>query len=466
MSDSSARGERLFGTDGIRGTPGEYPLTDGMIYKIGSSIAKVILCKQKTQENFKVVIGKDTRLSGQRIESLLSEAITRHGVDVLLAGIITTPGLSFLVKESKAHMGIMISASHNQPKDNGIKFFNTEGCKLMQHEEQCIEEIIFGDFRHGDTEFKSAGTGKVLQLEQASERYLKFLKSSAEGISLKGMRIALDCCWGSTSIFAKRLFEELGADICPIHDLPQGENINMGGTMNPHLLRDLVIEDKTDVGFAFDGDGDRATVIDNQGTILDGDYIMAMIAFNRHKNKKLFHNTIVVTVMSNCGLTSALHEKGIKTVVTSVGDKHVLEALQHNNLTIGGEQSGHIIFLDYLPTPDGMLTALQVLKVMQDEKRPLTELSKCMKKFPQILVNVKVSEKKPFKEMPVVQKKLEEYQKQLSDEGRILLRYSGTEKLARVMVEGKSKEQIEFIAQSLADLIRQEIGVAEEEVTK
>ena len=462
MANNASKTDRLFGTDGIRGTPGEYPLTDGMIYKIGSSIAKVILYKRAHEGTPSVVIGKDTRLSGERIETILYDAITKHGVDVLLTGIMTTPGLSFLVRDCHANMGMMISASHNKPSDNGIKFFNANGHKLFPEEERWIEDIIFGTIIHSN-DFTPQRKGSVTELTQVSERYLEFLKSSAQGISLKGMRIAIDCCWGSTSIFAKRLFEQLGAQVCPIHDLPQGEHINMGGTMNPHLLKDIVVEDESDVGFAFDGDGDRATVIDGHGNILDGDYILAIIALHLLKQNKLAHNSIAVTVMSNYGLKAALEENAGKLIITEVGDKHVLEALIKNNLTIGGEQSGHVIFLDYLPTPDGMLTALQVLKVMQEEKRSLAELAHCMTKYPQILINVRVREKKPFDEMLSVCQKLQDYNEQLRGTGRILLRYSGTEALARIMVEGKDKEQIEAIAQSLADLIKEEIGLTEEE---
>lgn len=463
MANNISKTERLFGTDGIRGTPGEYPLTDGMIYKIGSSIAKVILYKRAHEKAPSVVIGKDTRLSGERIETILYDAITKHGVDVLLAGIMTTPGLSFLVKDCHADMGLMISASHNKPSDNGIKLFNAKGYKLFPEEERWIEDIIFGTIIHHSNEFASRPKGSVRELAGATERYLAFLKSSAQGIDLKGMRIAIDCCWGSTSMFAKRLFEQLGAEVRPIHDLPQGENINMGGTMNPQLLKDLVIENKSDAGFAFDGDGDRAMVVDGGGAILDGDYILAMVALHLLKQNKLPHNSVVVTVMSNYGLKAALDAHEVKQITTGVGDKHVLEALVKNNLTIGGEQSGHIIFLDYLPTPDGMLTALQILKVMREDKLPLGELARCMTKYPQILINVRVREKKPFDEILSVHQKLQEYNEQLKGTGRILLRYSGTEALARIMVEGKDKGQIEAIAQSLADAIKEEIGSTEEE---
>lgn len=462
MFENVSPREKLFGTDGIRGIPGRYPLTNDMIYKIGFSIAKAILYKQSKEDIPKVIIGKDTRLSGKHIEGLLSSAILDYGIDVLLADVITTPGLSFLIKDLGANMGIMISASHNKPSDNGIKFFNAKGYKLLPEEERWIEDIIFGHRIDTSDIFSSKRKGKVRILNDTSFRYIKFLKSTVKGLNLERVRVALDCAWGASSLFAKQVFGQLGATIYSIHDLPQGENINIGGSIEPSFLRELVIEEKTDIGFAFDGDGDRVLMIDEKGNILDGDYILAIIAQHLLKQNKLAFNSIVATVMSNYGLKNAMERNGGKVVITQVGDKHVLEALINNNLSIGGEQSGHTIFLDYLPTPDGMLTALQILKVIKETQSPLSELAGCMEKFPQILINVKVKEKKPFSEISSVSKKLQYFNAQLKDEGRILLRYSGTESLARIMVEGKDRQTIESIAESLANLIREEIGCIEE----
>ncbi|MFC1752999.1 phosphoglucosamine mutase [Thermoproteota archaeon] len=466
MADNAHGAERLFGTDGIRGTPGVYPLTDGMIFKIGCSISKVIQYKQQKKENLRVIIGKDTRLSGGRIESLLCDAVVGYGIDVVLVGIMTTPGLSFLVRDLDADMGIMISASHNKASDNGIKFFNAKGHKLLQQEERWIEKIIFEELIHtnGVTNgFKLDQKGRVSTLEDASSRYISFLTNVVQGLDLKGMRIAIDCAWGATSLFARELFEKLGARVFSIHDLPQGENINQGGTMDPCILREVVLQDSANIGIAFDGDGDRGIVIDEKGNILDGDYILAIIARYLLEQNKLAHNSIVATVMSNYGLKVSIEEKGGKIITTKVGDKHVLEALINNDLTIGGEQSGHIVFLDYLPTPDGMLTALMMLKVVREKQVPLSELASCMQKFPQTLINVKVREKKPFEEIPSVKERLKKFESQLKDDIRILLRYSGTEPLARIMVEGKDKKVIEDIARSIADRVREEIGIAEEE---
>lgn len=460
MTELYLNREKLFGTDGIRGTPGVYPLTDGMIYKIGSGIARFLSSYKKESKNKrKAVIGKDTRLSGQRIQSILAEAINAQGIDVLQVGIIASPGLSFLTKHFDADMGIMISASHNKASDNGIKFFNSKGHKLSCQEEEKLEKIIFEGLTNQTAELRSKRKGKVRIVKDAQAKYVKFLTSTLEGLNLKGMRIAIDCACGAASLFAKKLFNRLGAKVYAINDKPQGDSINQGGALDPGSLKDLVLKSGAHIGIAVDGDGDRGILVDEKGEILDGDFIMAIIARYLIEKNKLAQNAIVTTVMSNYGLRTSIEESGGQAIITDVGDKYVLEALLKNNLNFGGEQSGHIIFLEYLPTPDGLLTGLQLLKLMQNKKFTLSELRKCMTKFPQVLVNVKVKEKKPFEEMSSLNEKLSSFTEQLKNEGRILLRYSGTEPLARVMVEGKNKELIEEIANSLASEIRQEIGV-------
>ena len=456
--------EKLFGTDGIRGTPGVYPLTNGMLFKIGGGIAHYATSlKRNTSKTrakrLKVVIGKDTRLSGKELESILSDSIAGQGIDVLLAGIITTPGLSFLTKDLKADMGIMISASHNKASDNGIKFFNSDGFKLSVEEERHIEEIIFNTLMHDTSKDAHGHSGKVTKVKCGQLRYVKFLTTTLEGVSLKGTCIALDCAFGAASPFAKKLFQKLGAKVFSINDLPKGDNINEGGAINPEGLKQLVLKRKADIGIAVDGDGDRGILVDEKGKVLDGDFTMAIMAKHLLKKNKLPKNTVVTTVMANYGLRAFLAEIGANIHLTDVGDKYVLEALLKNKLNLGGEQSGHIIFLEYLSTPDGLLTALQILKVMKDSRSSLSKLSQCMTKFPQILVNVKVKEKLPFEKMPSVTEKLRLSNEQLKEQGRILLRYSGTENLARVMVEGMDKEIIHRIANSIADEIRQEIGI-------
>ena len=456
--------EKLFGTDGIRGTPGIYPLTDGMIYKIGNGIAHYIIgtvpeLKAPLPKNkFKVVIGKDTRLSGHKIEAFLADAINHRGIDVLLVGIITTPGLSFLLKNLKADMGIMISASHNKASDNGIKFFNEQGQKLTTKDEERIEDIIFDSLTHDISNHDHGNTGNVRTIKSSQSKYVSFLCSTLQGLDLKGMRIALDCAFGAASPFADKLFKKLGAKVYSINDTPQGDNINNGGAIDPSFLRALVQKTGADIGIAVDGDGDRGILVNEKGDVLDGDFTMAIIAKYLLKQNMLPKNTIVATVMSNYGLKSCIEECGGKIISTDVGDKFVLEALLKHNLNLGGEQSGHIIFLNYNSTPDGLLTALQVLKIMKETGCSLSELSKCMTKFPQILVNVKVKERRPFEDMPLLNERLQIFNTQLKGNGRILLRYSGTENLARVMVEGRDKDLIENIAHSLANEIQKEIG--------
>lgn len=458
MKSAKIDKEKLFGTDGIRGTPGVYPLTDEMISKIGFGIARYLRTHRGLAWRRKVVIGKDTRASGHKIENLLADSITRLGIDCLLVGTITTPGLSYLTKELKADMGIMISASHNKATDNGIKFFNSKGHKLSAKEEETVEEVIFDSVTHEVKNHLRIRNGRSRTVKNAQSRYVKFLISTVEGINLKGITIALDCAFGAASAFARKLFKKLGARVYCINDAPQGDNINIGGAIDPSFIKTLVLKVRADIGVAVDGDGDRGILVNDKGEVLDGDFILAIIARFLYKKNRLAQNTVVGTVMSNLGLKVSLDEIGAKIITTPVGDKYVLEALLKHNLSLGGEQSGHIIFLEYLSSPDGLLTALQTLKVMRETKARLSELSKCITKFPQLLINVKVREKKPFEEMASVIEKLDRFNSQLKDEGRILLRYSGTEPLARVMVEGRNKNLVQEIADSLAGQIKQEIG--------
>ena len=449
--------QKLFGTDGIRGTPGVYPLTDHMLGLISQSLAQSIVSETKGKKRPGIVIGKDTRLSGENIEGILSNNISALGVDVLLVGTITTPGLSFFVKDLKVNAGAMISASHNKASDNGIKFFNAKGYKFSEIEEEKVENIIF---EHLVNKHKPQVKvkGKVTTVSDPQARYSEFLKSTVQCLDLEGITVALDCAWGAAAPFARKVFTDLGANVVSIHDKPSGHNINEGGAINPSILRKLVLGYNADIGVAVDGDGDRGILVNEKGEIVDGDCTIAIIARSLAGENKLTKKTVVGTVMSNYGLRVSLEELGVKLITTNIGDKYVLEALLENGLNLGGEQSGHIIFLDHLSTPDGLLTALQILKIMKSTGKSLGELCKCMTKFPQILVNIKVKEKRPFEQMPLVNEKLELFTNQLKADGRILLRYSGTEHLARVMVEGKDKNTIEEIAHSLADEIRQEIG--------
>jgi len=463
MTNPTFKKDTLFGTDGIRGTPGVYPLSNGMIYKIGNGIARYITSNKYLPHNnkLKVVIGKDTRLSGHQLEKTIADAITEKGIDVSLVGIITTAGLSYLTKNLSADMGIMISASHNKATDNGIKFFNSKGHKLSSKEEDEIENIIFDSLMHDTHKNGRGNIGKTTQVKYAQTKYVEYLASTLENLDLKGISIALDCAFGAASPFAKKLFSKLGAKVYSINDTPQGDNINIGGAINPDFIKALVLKTNADIGIAVDGDGDRGILVDELGKVLDGDFTMAVMAKFLLGKNKLTKKTVVTTVMCNYGLKVFLEGIGAKIISTDVGDKFVLEALLKNNLNLGGEQSGHIIFLDYLSAPDGLLTALQVLKVMKESGSKLSVLCECITKFPQVLVNVKVKEKKPFEELPALNERLNHYSSKLGSQGRILLRYSGTEPLARVMVEGKDEDLIRDIANSLADHIKQAIGLEE-----
>lgn len=454
--------EKLFGTDGIRGTPGVYPLTEQMISRIGVGIARFINQSKKLNKKALspcVVIAKDTRLSGHLIENVLAKSIRERGIKVILAGIITTPGLSFLTRYFQADIGIMISASHNKASDNGIKFFNSKGHKLSSKEENRLEEIIFDSLTHTLKKRSSVKAGSLRLIKNAKDIYVKFLTSVLKGLDLKGTVVALDCASGAASPFAKKLFTDLGAKVYCINDSPAGDNINVGGAIDPSFLKALVLKSKADIGIAVDGDGDRGILVNEKGEVLDGDYIMTIMAKHLMQKRSLNKKTIVTTIMSNYGLKQAIEESGGRIITTDVGDKHVLAALLRHKLNLGGEQSGHIIFLDYLATPDGLLTALQVLKVMRESNTSLSSLSKCISKFPQILVNVRVKERRHFEDMPYLDEKVRRFNTQLKDEGRILLRYSGTEDLARIMVEGRNKRLITNIANSLAKQIKTEIGV-------
>lgn len=454
--------QKIFGTDGIRGTPGIYPLTDDMLAVISRAVGWKV-AHDGGKRRVKAVIGKDTRLSGGKIESILASNIKDHGVDVCLAGTITTPGLSYLTKDMKADIGIMISASHNKAQDNGIKFFNSKGHKFSQDEEEDVEDVIFQMLAHAAEFTSSRKKGRVKDYEAAQEQYVGFLTGSVPGLDLTGLTIALDCAWGAASPFGRTVFERLGAKVFAIHDKPSGSNINEGGAVNPSLLRKLVLETEADIGVAVDGDGDRGILVDEKGSVLNGDAILAVIARYMSAAGSLTRNTVVATVMSNCGLKESLDRTGTRMICTNVGDKYVLEALLKNKLNLGGEQSGHIIFLDYLATPDGLLTALQMLKVIRETKTRLSQLRTCITHFPQVLVNVKVKEKRPFEQMAEVAGLLKDCESRLEGHGRILLRYSGTETLARVMVEGREKTEIETMAHSIADAIRREIGETVEE---
>ena len=456
--------ESLFGTDGIRGTPGKYPLTDGMLFKIGRSAAKLLLHRRQgiTTPQAKVIIGKDTRLSCYKLETVLASGIISCGVDVLLSGVIPTPGLAFLTPDSNADMGLMISASHNRPEDNGIKFFSDSGYKLSESEEEWMENIIFNNIinSNGIIKYKS---GSITQVKNAQERYIAFLKASAPKLNLKGLKIIVDCGHGATSYFAPQLFRELGAKVISIGDEPNGKNINLGcGVLYPEIMASTVTKNNANIGLAFDGDGDRLILSDEQGKIIDGDYIMAIIGIQLLEQNRLPKKTLVGTVMSNWGLEQAIGNAGGRLIRTAVGDKYILETMRRQGLVFGGEQSGHIIFLEHATTGDALLTALQMLKIMKDTDKKISQLSQCMCKLPQLLINVKVKGKRPFDSVSRISQAISDSNNRLKGNGRLLVRYSGTESVARVMVEGKDHALIEEIANYVATAIRETLSEGSE----
>ncbi|MFC1514971.1 phosphoglucosamine mutase [Candidatus Omnitrophota bacterium] len=459
LERSNFNREKVFGTDGIRGTPGTYPLTDGMMFKIATGIARLIWYKKDNGHRSKVVIGQDTRVSSKHIEGILSDTLSAHDIDVLLAGVITTPGLSFLVKDTGASMGVMISASHNKATDNGIKFFNSEGYKLSSEEEEWVEDIIFSSLIHKSGGIDKKRQGKVVVMEDAQDRYIDFLKSVVKGVDLSSLHLVIDYACGAGAAFGKKLFDQLGITVSAINDSPSGEHINLGGAMDPSRLKKVVLNKGANIGVGLDGDGDRSIVVDEQGNILDGDHLLTIIAQDRMRVEKLTKNTVVTTHMSNLGFKKAMKKMGVQVLYTNVGDKYVVKALLDHKLNVGGEQSGHIILLDYLPCPDGLLTGLVLCNIMQKVRQPLSKLSERMKKFPQILINIRVKEKIAFEDIESINQAIDDANAKLKDKGRLFLRYSGTEPLARIMVEAEDENLMNEVADDLASLIKQELGV-------
>ncbi|OGW48573.1 MAG: phosphoglucosamine mutase [Nitrospirae bacterium RBG_19FT_COMBO_42_15] len=447
---------KLFGTDGIRGVANIEPMTGEMAMKLGRAAAYIF--KNKTGRH-RIVIGKDTRLSGYMLESALTSGICSIGVDVLLIGPLPTPGIAFITRALRADAGVVISASHNPYEDNGIKFFSEDGFKLPDDLELEIEKLIFSG-KIDSIRPTAKDMGKAYRINDAEGRYIEFAKNSIpKGMDFEGMKIVLDCANGAAYKVAPMMLRELGAEVAAIGIEPSGMNINDGcGSLYPKKLQELVLEKKADIGIAYDGDADRAIFSDELGREANGDQIMAMSAIEMKKQGRLKNNTLVTTVMSNMGLDIAMKEADINVIKTKVGDRYVLEEMVKNDCNLGGEQSGHIIHLDYNTTGDGIITTLQILALMNNTKKKLSELSSCMTIFPQVLLNVRVKEKKEFSSIPEVSKVIKNCEDQLKDRGRILVRYSGTEPVARVMIEGESEGKIKIMAEEIAGTIKEAIG--------
>lgn len=447
---------KLFGTDGVRGTANVHPMTTEMAMKIGRAAAHVF---KNGGARHRIVIGKDTRVSGYMLESALTSGICSMGVDVLLVGPLPTPGIAFITRSLRADAGVVISASHNPFEDNGIKFFSRDGLKLPDEQELRIEGLISsGEIDH--IRPTKDEVGKAFRIDDAVGRYIESVKSTfPKGMTLEGMKVVMDCANGAAYKVTPLVLRELGADVFVLNDKPNGTNINAGcGSLHPEVIQHAVIEQGADIGVAHDGDADRVIFCDEKGREFDGDKVMALCALDMKKRKALARNTVVATVMSNLGLELALKKAGINLVRTAVGDRYVVEEMLREGYNLGGEQSGHIVFMDYNTTGDGVITALQVLSIMKRSRKKLSELAKVMTTYPQVLVNVKVREKRDIMEVPLLAKKIMEAQTSLDGTGRLLIRYSGTEPKLRIMAEGKDRVLIEAMVNNIAEAVRAEIG--------
>ncbi len=446
---------RLFGTDGARGVANS-ELTCELAMKIGRAAAMVLTesCAHKP----KVLIGMDTRASSHMLAAAIGAGLCSVGADVLIIDVVPTPAVAFLVKEYDYDAGVMIAASHNPCEYNGIKIFQGNGYKLPDELENEIEEIILDETKLPPVVL-GGDVGKISFSSKAVDDYIFHLAMTADG-DFKGMKIALDCANGSASVTARALFTRLGAKCCIINETPNGTNINENcGSTHLEQLQKFVVENKCDIGFAFDGDADRLLVVDESGVVVDGDKIIAVCSKFMKENNKLKNNTAVVTVMSNMGFFKFCEKNGINCVKTKVGDRYVLEEMVKNGYAIGGEQSGHIIFLDYATTGDGQMSAIQVLNVLKHTGKKISELASEMQVYPQVLINVRVSNfgKARLDKDEEVQLAIREASEELGDTGRVLVRVSGTEPLVRVMLEGEDYNQIKSLAESIAKVIEERL---------
>lgn len=453
--------QKLFGTDGIRGTANQFPMTSDMVVKIGQAIGVILNGQNKEGLSplTKVVIGKDTRLSGYMIEQALSSGLNSMGIHVHLVGPLPTPGIGYLTQSMRAHAGIVISASHNHYQDNGIKVFGPDGYKIAESLEREIERLVFDDDLNKYLPH-SAQIGRTKRIDDAQGRYIVFAKSTFPmQYTLDGLRIVLDTAHGSSYRVAPAIFEELGAEVIHIGNDPNGTNINDEvGALYPAKLAEEVLNYRADIGISLDGDADRVIMVDELGRIMNGDHILGICALFMKKNNLLKNDTLVVTQMSNFGLEKAMTENGIKLVKTNVGDKYVVEEMKKNGYNLGGEPSGHIIFLDHTTTGDGCIAALSVLAVMKQMKKPLSSLNDFIKDVPQVLINCRVKNRTALKDIKGYAELVKEVEAELNGDGRIFVRYSGTEPLIRVLVEGFDKYKITEMAEKLAHFLEKELA--------
>ena len=447
---------RLFGTDGVRGRANEGNMTAAMALRIGRAVAWT--CRERHREKAmrpRIVIGKDTRISGYMFETALTAGITSMGVDVLLLGPVPTPAVAFITRTMRADAGIVISASHNPYYDNGIKIFSHTGYKLPDEQEREIEELVLDSAIDGEGAL-DADIGRARRIDDAVGRYIEFCKNTfPAAMTLDGVKLVLDCANGATYRCAPVIFSELGAAVTAIHAEPDGMNINENcGSQFTGDLRRKVVETDADAGLAFDGDGDRLIVVDEKGRELSGDRVLAVCARHLKETGRLRNNLVVGTVMSNQGFLAAMRRLGIETVLAAVGDRNVLETMRERGAVLGGESSGHIIFHEHHTTGDGIISALQLLAILRETGRPLSELAAVMEEYPQVLLNVEVREKPPLEGLEGVQQAVREAEAELGEDGRVLVRYSGTQPLCRVMVEAPAEEQARALAERIAGAVR------------
>jgi len=447
---------KLFGTDGIRGRANEFPITAEVALRVGKAVARVMRTSG-TNRN-RVVVGKDTRISGYMLETALTSGLVSMGMDVLLVGPLPTPAVAHLIKSMGATAGIMLTASHNPYEDNGLKIFGPDGYKLSDELEAIIERHILGDEPEA-TPLPAAQIGKAKRIDDARGRYIEFAKHTADNVSLHGMKIVLDCGNGAAYSIAPLIFRELGAEVITTGIDPDGLNINEGcGALYPETAGDLVRKHNADLGVSFDGDADRVIFTDANGQVVTGDRVLALCAIGLKEQGRLKKDTLVATVMSNLGLIEAMKKQGIKVETTAVGDRNVIECIRKNGYSFGGENSGHLIFAEHSTTGDGIMSALQIIRLMKERKATMAQLSSVMTEYPTQLVNLPTKAKPAIGSLKKLNALMDEATGDFGDQGRHLIRYSGTENKIRVLVEHRDAEQVERWVSRFTDAIKEEIG--------
>jgi phosphoglucosamine mutase len=467
--------QRIFGTDGIRDIANTNFLTAENVLKLGKILGYLLKNKPfifrthrvpamaghvkhgKSNGRHSVLIGRDTRISGPMIENALASGLCSQGIDVIQTGVISTPALAYLTRKKESVLGIIISASHNQCESNGIKIFSSEGIKIPDKAEILIEKYLLGKL---SAKFTSAQTGRLINAPESAQEYIVDIVKS--GISLKGLRIAVDCANGATSLIAPEVFRKLGAKVIPVNNCPNGTNINnCCGSLYPEAISRAVRRHKAHIGFSLDGDGDRLIIADEKGAVLDGDYMLVMLAKYLKKKRMLRKNMVVTTVMANTGLEVALNNEGIKIIRTPVGDRNVADVMFKHGYIIGGEQSGHIILLNRSVTGDGIITALELLRVIKSETKSISRLAKCMAKYPQVLINLRVKTKPELTSLKGYDRILSQARELLGGMNQVVIRYSGTEPLLRIMIEAEDKKAIESAAEKLVRFFEQHLKITE-----